>query len=147
MSDTLLQLDRLIAAPPDKVFNYWTDPTLLMRWWGPEGFDTPEADMDVREGGAWRTVMRTPQGERKPVSGVYRVIDKPHRLVFTWAWDDEQGKRGQETEVTVTFVAAPGGTKLTLTQQQFATVDSRDGHGKGWSSSFDCLAKAIQQEG
>jgi uncharacterized protein YndB with AHSA1/START domain len=147
MSDTVLQLERLIAAPPEKVFTYWSDPALLVRWWGPEGTDIPEHAIDVREGGQWRTTMRAPSGKLMTVSGVYRAIEKPHRLVFTWAWDDEHGARGHETEVTVTFAPAPGGTRLTITQQPFATATSRDRHAQGWASTFDCLAKLLQQEG
>jgi uncharacterized protein YndB with AHSA1/START domain len=145
MNDTMLQLDRLIAAPPEQVFDYWTDPALLVRWWGPEGADVPAHDIDMREGGKWRTTMRLASGTHATVSGVYRIIEKPSRLVFTWAWDDDQGQRGHETEVTVTFTPAPGGTRLILTQQEFATAESRDRHGEGWTSSFVCLEKSIQQ--
>lgn len=144
MTDAMLRLERLIAAPPDTVFAYWTDPALIVTWWGPEGFDIPAHAIEVRPGGEWRTTMRSPAGKLMTVSGVYRLIDKPHRLVFTWAWDDEHGVRGHETEVTVTFVPVPGGTRLTLTQQEFATVESRDGHTKGWASTFDCLVKVLQ---
>src|ERR1700687_2996472 len=61
-------------------------------------------------------------------SGVYRVIDRPRRLVFTWAWDEDDGSRGHETEVTVTFDAAPGGTRLRLLQQTFQNAEVRDKH-------------------
>jgi uncharacterized protein YndB with AHSA1/START domain len=141
MSDELLQIERLIAAPPERVFAHWVEPALLVKWWGPEGYDIPAQALDPRPGGAWRTTMRSPQGKRMAVSGVYRTIEKPKRLVFTWAWEDEHGARGHETEVTVEFAAAPGGTKLTITQQAFATAESRDQHQHGWSSTLDCLEK------
>jgi uncharacterized protein YndB with AHSA1/START domain len=97
--------------------------------------------MDVKPGGRWRTTMRAPDGALHTVSGVYRVIEPPRRLIFTWGWDDEAGRRGHETEVTVTFEAAPGGTRLVLQQQAFQSKDQRDKHRFGWSSSFDCLAR------
>jgi uncharacterized protein YndB with AHSA1/START domain len=50
------------------------------------------------------------------VSGIYRTIERPRRVVFTWGWDDDAGTRGHETEITVTFAPAPGGTRMVLTQ-------------------------------
>lgn len=142
MSDTELRLERLIAAPPERVFALWTEPALLVKWWGPDGYDVPASALDVRPGGNWRTTMRSPEGKRVTVSGAYRAIEPPSRLVFTWAWEDEKGMRGHETEVTVTFAAAPGGTRLVLVQKEFESKDSRDRHGQGWSSSLDCLVRA-----
>ena len=88
--------------------------------------------------------MRAPDGKRVTVSGVYRVIDKPRRLVFTWAWHQDDGSRGHETEVTVTFAPAPGGTRLKLVQQTFQSQEVRDRHRQGWTSSFVCLAQAAE---
>ena len=145
MNDNVLRLERLIAAPPERVFALWTEPDQLIKWWGPEGFDVPESALDVREGGQWCTTMRAPDGRRHTVSGVYRAIDPPNRLVLTWAWDDDNGVRGHETEITVTFQSAPGGTRLTLIQQTFATAETRDRHSHGWLSSFVCLASAAEE--
>ena len=144
--DRVLRLERLIPAPPERVFEAWTRPELLAQWWGPDGFDVPEYSLDVREGGRWRTTMRSPQGTLHKVSGVYRAIEPPRRLVFTWAWDNEKGVRYQETEVTVTFEPVPGGTRLVLLQQMFQDKDGRDKHQAGWSSSFDCLERLFSQK-
>jgi len=141
VSDTELRLERLIAAPPERVFDLWAEPEQVVRWWGPDGYDIPVHALDIRPGGRWRTTMRSPEGGLHTVSGVYRTVDRPRRLVFTWGWEDENGARGHETEVTVTFEAAPGGTRLVLSQQTFESNESRDNHGKGWSSSFECLAR------
>jgi len=139
-NDTVLRLERLIAVPPERVFDLWTEPDLLVRWWGPEGFEIPAHALDVRVGGRWRTTMRGPDGNALHVSGVYRAIERPRRLVLTWAWEDSDGARGHESEITVTFEPAPGGTRLVLVQQPFESKDSRDRHGEGWSSSFNKLA-------
>jgi len=141
--DNVLRLERLIAAPPERVFELWTEPEDLVRWWGPDGYDVPVHALDVKPGGRWRTTMRSPDGQLLTVSGVFRTIEPPRRLVFTWGWDDEHGVRGPETEVTVTFDAAPGGTRLVLMQQVFESQESRDNHSKGWSSSFDCLERLV----
>ena len=145
MSDTELYLERLIAAPPERVFTLWTDPALLVKWWGPEGYDIPTHALDIRPGGVWRTTIRSPEGKLQTVSGVYRLIEPPRRLVFTWAWEDEKGARGHETEVAVSFAPAPGGTKLTLVQKEFATAESRAQHERGWRSTFNCLEELARQ--
>jgi uncharacterized protein YndB with AHSA1/START domain len=145
MNDNVLRLERLIAAPPERVFALWTEPEQLVKWWGPEGFDVPESALDVRVGGQWCTTMRAPDGRLRTVSGVYRVIDPPTRLVLTWAWNDDDGARECETELTVTFQSAPGGTRLTLVQQTFPTTEARDRHSHGWLSSFVCLASAAEE--
>ncbi len=84
--------------------------------------------------------MRKPDGNEITTSGVYHIVDPPHRLSFTWAWEGADGVRGHETEVTVTFEAAPGGTRLVLVQQRFDSKQARDGHSGGWSAAFDRMA-------
>ncbi len=137
----VLRMERVIAATPERLFELWTDPEELAKWWGPEGFTTPTYAMDVRPGGRWHTTMRRPDGSEHVVSGIYRAIEPPKRLVFTWGWDDDAGMRGHETEITVTFEPAPGGTRMMLVQQTFVDTDSRNRHEHGWGSSFVCLAR------
>jgi len=142
--DRVLRIQRLLAAPPDAVFAAWTDPNRLAGWWGPEGMSIPHHEMDVRQGGAWLTTMRAPDGNEVTVSGVYRIIDPPKRLVFTWAWHNDGERSDDETEVAVDFAPVEGGTRLTLVQQTFASVESRDNHHKGWDSTFNGLEKILK---
>ena len=141
--DRVLRIERLIAAPPERLFELWTDPEQLVKWWGPDGYEVPSRSLDVRPGGRWRTTVHSPDGALKTVSGVYRVIDRPRRLVFTWAWDQDDGSRGHETEVAVTFEVAPGGTLLKLMQQPFESKEVCDNHARGWSSSVERLARGV----
>ncbi len=141
VAERTLIIDRIFKASPEKVFKAWTDPAILVQWYGPEGFHTRDVMMDVRPGGAHRGVMVGPDGNAHTASGVYREIDAPKRLVMTWAWEDDKGQRGHETVIEITFHAAPGGTRMHLVQQIFQNADSRDGHGKGWNSSFDKLGR------
>jgi len=139
-----LRMERIIAATPERLFALWTEPEELIKWWGPEGYTTPKHAMDVRPGGRWRTTMRSPDGKDHTVSGIYRALEPPRRLVFTWGWDDDAGMRGHETEVTVTFEPTTGGTRMVLTQQGFADADSRGRHEHGWGSSFVCLERVAK---
>lgn len=96
MNDSVLEMERLIPAPPERVFEYWTEPELVAKWFGPGDFDVPSSQLDLRPGGKWRTTIRSPEGKLRSVSGVYSAIEPPRRLVFTWAWDDDDGVRGHE---------------------------------------------------
>jgi uncharacterized protein YndB with AHSA1/START domain len=138
----VLHLSRVFDAPRARVFRAFAEPEQLIRWWGPKGFTVPDCQMDVRPGGAWRTVMRSPEGKEHVVSGVYREIAPPERLVFTWAWETD-GPRGHETVVTLAFEEHGTGTALRLTQELFESENSRDQHGQGWSGCFDCLAEFL----
>ena len=124
MNDNVLEMERLIPAPPERVFEYWTEPELVAKWFGPGDFDVPSSHLDLRPGGKWRTTIRSPEGKLRTVSGVYSTIDPPRRLVFTWAWDDDAGVRGHETQVTVTLEPTPGGTRLRLVQTQIELLFS-----------------------
>lgn len=141
-ADRTLTIERVFKASPEKVFKAWTDPAILVKWWGPEGFDTPECEMDVRAGGAWRTKMVSPDGQSHTVSGVYREISPPKRLVMTWAWEQE-GERGHETTIEVTFAPSGTGTKMRLVQSVFESTNSRDMHNQGWTSTFNDLERVL----
>jgi uncharacterized protein YndB with AHSA1/START domain len=140
-SETTMRLERLIASPPEVLFGLWTEPVQLLKWWGPDGYETSVHCLETRPGGRWRIILRRSDGGALAMSGVYRIIEPPRRLAFTWAWENESGARGHETEVEVNFEATPGGTRLVLLQQRFESKQARDNHNVGWSSSFDRLTK------
>ena len=136
-----LVITRVFDAPRPLVFKAWTEPDRLVRWWGPQGFTTPSCTTDVRPGGAFRFCMRSPEGTDHWLRGVYREIVEPERLVFTWAWEDAEGKPGHETVLTVSFAEHGAKTKLTLHQAVFESITARDSHQGGWTSSLDRLAE------
>jgi uncharacterized protein YndB with AHSA1/START domain len=84
--------------------------------------------------------LRRSDGSVLAMSGVYRIVEPPRRLAFSWAWEDGSGARGHETEVMVSFEATPGGTRLVLLQQSFESKQARDNHTIGWAASVDRLA-------
>jgi uncharacterized protein YndB with AHSA1/START domain len=86
--------------------------------------------------------MRSPDGQDRVVSGVYREVEPPSRLAFTWGWERADG-RGHETLVTVELHARGSGTLLVLTQETFESASAREQHSHGWSSCFECLAEAL----
>ncbi len=139
-----LVITRILDAPPSLVFKAWTEPEHLVHWSCPHGFTLTHCEGDVRPGGAWRSCMRSPEGRDLWLGGAYREIVEPERLVFTHAWEDETGKRGHETVVTVTLAERGGKTEMRFHQAFFESVESRDGHRGGWTECFDRLAAHLK---
>ncbi len=145
-ADRVLVIERVFDAPRALVFRAWTDPGHAARWAGPRGFTAIHLRQDLRPGGAWRTCLRADDDGRELwQGGVFREVVAPERLVFTFAWDQEDGTRGPETLVTINLVESHGKTKMTFRQAVFDSVAQRDGHQGGWNSAFDRLAELLSQ--
>ena len=141
-SDGSLQLKRTFAAPRARVFRAWTDPAELKKWWGPHGYTTPSAEVDLRVGGAYRLAMKPPEGTVFYLSGTYREVRPPERLVYTWNWEKHDMTMG-ETVVTVEFLDRGGSTEVVLTHEFFPNAARRDGHQKGWTACLERLEQAL----
>jgi uncharacterized protein YndB with AHSA1/START domain len=133
-----LTLKRRFKAPPAKVFAAWTDPEKVKHWMGPGQVQVEYAECDSRVGGRYRWLMKSPEGNEFDVSGIFREIVANQKLVFTWAWKTAPER---ESLVTVLFQPDGDGTLLTLTHEQFADEESRDGHKDGWTAALDKLEK------
>ncbi|WP_342360564.1 SRPBCC domain-containing protein [Terrarubrum flagellatum] len=132
-----LLIFRNFAAPRDVVFRAWTDPVEVARWWGPRDYPAREMTMDVRVGGVWRGCLRSvADGRNLWHGGVFKEITPPERLAFTFRWEEE-GERGLETLVDITFKENGDGTRMIFRQTPFQSVEEREGHRGGWSSAFD----------
>ena len=142
-----LSLSRQLKAPKEKIFQAWTDPTLLTQWFGPHGVITTAADVDLRVGGQYRLTMQEPDGSIIQLGGEYRVIKPPHKLVFTWTLDGQScdGSDGHfaETLVTIELEEISGSCRLTLTHEFLPTEESKAGHSMGWTGSLDRLEGVV----
>ena len=132
----VLEIRRLFDAPRELVWRAWSNPEHIARWWGPETCWLEEVEMDFREGGSWAFWMRNGVGLDHRIGGMYRRIEQPGRLTFTYinAYD------GHEMEVDLTFLERGGQTEMRFRQARFLNVAERDGHAEGWTSTFDLLA-------
>jgi uncharacterized protein YndB with AHSA1/START domain len=149
IADREIVLTRLFEAPRELVFQAWTDPDLLMRWLCPKDFVVTFVDIDLREGGSWRSGMRSPDGIDYIMRGTYRVVKEPEMLVLTHSWEDdlEPGHLpGHETLLTVIFSDVGPKTQMTFHVTGLTSDDSRDGQKQGWSEAFDNLASAIERK-
>lgn len=143
--DGELVITRIFDAPRDLVFKAWTDARHARNWWGPVDCPATHLEMDVRPGGAWRGCLRVREsGKDLWQGGEFREVKPPARLVFTFAWD-EDGERGLETLVTITFSDQNGKTRMDFHQAPFRSVEQRDGHNYGWTSTFNRLAEHLAQ--
>jgi uncharacterized protein YndB with AHSA1/START domain len=136
-------ITRRFDAPRELVFAAWTEPERAREWWAPRGCRVLGCSIDPRPGGAWRLGMRWADGSEHWQGGTFREVFPPERLVFTYAWEDAEGRPKHETLVTVTLTEHAGETELVFQQREFGSVSSRDSHAEGWHSTLDVLAEHL----
>ena len=137
-----LFLTRTFRAPRQDVFNFWTDPNEIKKWFAPGDAYSPEASVDLRVGGAYRIVMRDDAKNASYIAkGVYREVKPPSRLVFTWSWEGDPNSA--EMLITVEFRDKGNETELTLTHELFPSEESKKGHEEGWVGCLDKLAQVL----
>lgn len=157
-ADREFVITRVFDASRERVWKAWTEPKRMARWWGPKAFTNPVCEMDVRVGGAFRIVMRGPDGADYPAKGFYREVVKPARLVMALdhselpdAWHDKvnprrdktAGKPALEALTQVTLEERDGKTKQTI-RIHFDSAKVRAallkiGMSHGWSQSLERL--------
>ncbi|HEY1960557.1 MAG TPA: SRPBCC family protein [Polyangiaceae bacterium] len=125
-SPRVLVMVRTFGARASVVFDAWTKPELLKRWWAPckMGVKLFECDVDLRVGGAWRYVFGREGEPTVAFSGVYKEVVRPTRLVHTQVF--EPMRQAGDAIVTATFDEKDGQTTLTL-QQLYPSKEALDG--------------------
>lgn len=136
-ADEVLNITRIFEAPRELVFRLWSRPEFIVRWWGPEGLYLSTCEMDFRVGGRWRYTMHSVGGEDYPINGIYKEIEAPSRLCFTYC-PEEQGDF--ETLVEIDFIDLGERTEMRFRQAPFPTVPLRDAHNWGWNGTLGLLA-------
>ena len=144
MSDEVT-VSRVIPATREDAFKAWTDPEQIKRWFGPGEFNTPEAEVDLRPGGAYRFVMHAPQGNPMPISGTYQEIDEPGLLVYTWKWEVE-GMGDDESLVKVEFRdAGDSQTEIVITHSRYPEEHTGEPYRMGWEGGLDKVEKIFAE--
>jgi uncharacterized protein YndB with AHSA1/START domain len=140
-SGQVLRIERTFAAPAEDVFDAWTSPEVMRRWfhcapdWG-----TPEAEVDLRVGGKVRVVMRRPDGTEARARGEYTLIDRPHRLVMTWTFDDASSN---EQLIELVFSESEGSTTVLMVNSGISTDERRKAQDWGWHGCLDELERVL----
>ena len=145
-------ITRTFDAPIERLWNAFTKVEDILQWHSPVGMSNPHAESDLRVGGKYAISMKYDEtGEIVIVRGIYKVIEKPSKLVYSWKWDGSE----EETEVTVMFHPELGGkTLLTLIHSGFALHPTasdlknnwtHESHKAGWTTGFAKLAQYVER--
>ncbi len=144
-----LILTRMIDAPPAKVYQAWTDPKLIVKWFAPKPWTTPKATTDVRPGGSGLIVMAGPDGKEFPNSGTYLEVVPNQRLVFTDAYTKAWEPSAKPfMTVILTFEDVGGKTRYTARVRHWTDAD-REAHEtmgfhSGWALCTEQLAALVE---
>ncbi|MGI5486820.1 metalloregulator ArsR/SmtB family transcription factor [Microtetraspora malaysiensis] len=139
---TTVRIERTYQAPADVVFDAWTNPEVIKKWWhaGPD-WDTVEAQVDLRVGGHLRVVMRDTEGAEYTGTATYTVVERPSRL--GWIWHGEEGEAGTGSRCDLEISERDGVTHVVLTHSglpdQHAAAELRE----GWGLCLDNLDTVI----
>jgi uncharacterized protein YndB with AHSA1/START domain len=124
-SDREIVISRVVNAPRELVWDAMTKPEHVVNWWGPNGFTSTIQEMDVRVGGAWKHIMRGPDGTEYPNKSVFREVQKPSRLVYAHS-GSKKGADEIHFESTWTFEPAGNNkTKVTI-RHLFESAEDRN---------------------
>jgi uncharacterized protein YndB with AHSA1/START domain len=143
-SDREIVITHVVEAPRELAFDAWTSSEHVPHWFGPRGTTVPVCEIDLRPGGAWHYLLRSPDGTDMAMRGVYREVSRPDRLVSTESFDDYPG----ESLNTLVFTEEDGKTTITCTvlyeskEMRDAVIES--GMQKGAAETFDRLAEYVE---
>ena len=140
--ETELQIKRTFAAPRERVFRAWTDAKEMAVWFGPGAdYSTIITQLDPKTGGKCSVQMHHKDGNVHRLSGTYRQVKPPEKLVFTWRWDNDPP--GRESLVSPEFLDLGNETEIRLVHGQLPNAESRDKHNHGWIGCLDQLTKYL----
>jgi uncharacterized protein YndB with AHSA1/START domain len=136
-----LSIERTFHAAAEDVFDAWTSPRVMQRWLhcGPD-WETPEAEVDLRVGGKIRVVMRKPDGSEAGAQGEYKLIDRPHRLLMTWTFDDDPSN---QQLIELSFSESEGSTTVLMVNSRISTNQRRGAQDNGWHGCLDELERLL----
>jgi uncharacterized protein YndB with AHSA1/START domain len=140
-----LRLTCRLDAPRERVFRALTDASELARWFGPRGGTLPELSLELRVCGRYRFTMKPPGCERFHLSGEFLEVEFPHRLVYTFRYE-EPAPDDRETVVVLALAALGQTTEIFLLQDPFATAERLALHRTGWTESFEKLRELVERE-
>jgi len=156
---TEIVINRIFEAPRKSVWNAWTNPEYLMKWWGPKYYTSPVCRVDLRAGGSYLFCLRSPKGEEFWSTGTYKKIIPIQRIVCTDSFADKNGNIIQasalgfqnewplELLMTISFHELEGKTKMRLNHSGFPTGGATKLAEVGWNESFDKLDLILSRKG
>jgi len=137
-----LEVRRTIRAPRQRVFDAWTKAEELKKFHAPGPLHVEVAEIDLRPGGKYRIVMVEPDGKKHGVYGVYREVEPPRKVVYTWSHDGDHIVK--DSLITVEFLERGDSTEVVLTHA-IADDKERESHTSGWTSILEKLQAAYSK--
>ncbi len=145
--DDPIIVEGYFAAAPAKVFEAWTDPNIVVKWFGQTPNSLHSATIDLRPGGTWRFLKSKDDVKSVGFEGQYLEIQPGEKLVFSWAHVITHANGEREatpySRVEVTFTAKGKGTYVRLVHSAVRSEDARRGIGGGWEAAFTFLVDAL----
>jgi uncharacterized protein YndB with AHSA1/START domain len=145
-SDNEILITRVFDAPAELVFDAWTNPDIVTRWWAGDRGEVTDAQVDLRIGGRWRWVMTANGGFEVAFSGEYRQIDRPRRLVRTEVFEPVPEA---EALSTTTFDESHGVTTMKILarypSKAYRDAAIESGMEGGLQTSLDQLEELVRQ--
>ncbi len=123
--DTEIRTERIFDAPPELIFECYSDPDLFSQWVGPEGLEMVVEEYDFQVGGNWRYLQRDPEGNEYVFFGEFRKIDPPNRLKQTFNFIMEPQPPAAIDEMDL--IPIEGGQTRVVTVTTFEAKEYRDG--------------------
>jgi len=133
-------VEGFFAATPAKVFEAWTKPDIVVKWFGHKPNSLHSASIDLRPGGEWQFLLLKDDDKSVGFEGLYQDVLPGKKLVFSWAHVVEHANGEREetprSRVEVTFTSKGQGTFVRLVHTAISNEDSRRGIGGGWEAAF-----------
>jgi glutathione S-transferase len=143
MTHLPIVMRRVMKASPEKVFDALVNPDLIRRWMCPEVLTVASIENDPVAGGGFRLVMLEADGRTYPARGIYREIDPPRKLAFSWMWE-AGALTGIETEITIELAPEGEHTLFVMTHAGLPSEAERVSHQGGWTSAINQLERMFQ---
>lgn len=140
MTSIELEITRELTAPVDRVFEAWTHPELMQRWFAPGPMRVAYVEAQVRVCGEYQIVMEDEGGTTHTVSGIYKKIEPNKQLIFSWQWYGSE----DIMEVSLIFSQLTSHkTKMTLLHTGFVIEETKVKHSQGWHGCLDKLSNIL----
>lgn len=133
MADVRIERDFRVSA--ERLYKVMTEQSEVISWWGHDGMEIPSYALDLSRPGPWHSKMIGSEGARYKMSGQVTHVNPPRSVGFTWAWHDEDDKRGNESHVTFNIESTETGARLTIDHRNLPSDDAAANHERGWITS------------